>query len=67
MIYDNIGIHAGSLTARIKTTMPEQFLFLQPYDGYRLTLENSLAEAVSSLLGQGGGCGQGDKKKSTCL
>lgn len=67
MIYDNIDIHAGSSTARIKTTMPDQFLFLQAYGGYRLTLENSLAEAISSLLQRGGGCGQGDKKKSTCL
>lgn len=46
MIYDNVDIHAGYLTARIKTTMPDQSLFLQAYVGYRLTLEpNSLAEA----------------------
>lgn len=68
MIYDNVDIHAGYSTARIKTKMLDQSLFLQVYGGYRLMLEpNSLAKAVSPLLQWVGGCGQGDKKKSTSL
>lgn len=56
MIYDNVDIHAGYSPARIKTTMPDQSLFLQAYAGYGLTLEpNSLAEALSSLLQWVGG------------